>query len=146
MNKAFYQKIVNKYKPKENKLNNLIISFVSGGCIGLICEIISSFLLKIFNIDLTTSYSITTLILILATSICTGLGFFDNLVQKFKCGLIIPTTGFAHSVTSSSMEYKKDGFITGVGTNFFKLAGSVIVYGICFSFLLVLIKVVMIIA
>lgn len=146
MNKAFYQKIVNKYKPKENKLNNLIISFVSGGCIGLICEIISSFLLKIFNIDLTTSYSITTLILILVTSICTGLGFFDNLVQKFKCGLIIPTTGFAHSVTSSSMEYKKDGFITGVGTNFFKLAGSVIVYGICFSFLLVLIKVVMIIA
>ena len=32
-------------------------------------------------------------------------------------------------------EYKKDGLITGLGSNFFKLAGSVILYGIISAFI-----------
>ena len=72
----------------------------------------------------------------------TGLGFFDNWVLKCRCGLIIPTTGFAHSVTSSAMDYKEDGLITGLGANFFKLAGSVILYGIIDSFILVIVRVI----
>ena len=68
--------------------------------------------------------------------------FFDNWVTTCKCGLIIPTTGFAHSVSSSALDYKKDGLITGLGSNFFKLAGSVILYGIISSFILVIVKVI----
>ena len=75
-------------------------------------------------------------------SVKTGIGFFDDWVCKVKCGLIIPTTGFAHSMTSCALEYKKAGLITGVGANFFKLAGSVLLYGIISSFFLCLIKVV----
>ena len=52
------------------------------------------------------------------------------MVNKFRCGLLIPITGFAHSMTSSSLDYKNEGLIYGIGSNMFKLAGNVIVYGI----------------
>ena len=57
-------------------------------------------------------------------------GFFDKLVTMFKCGLLIPITGFAHSMTSSALDYKEEGLIYGIGSNMFKLAGSVIIYGV----------------
>ena len=63
-------------------------------------------------------------------SLFTALGFFDQWVAKFKCGLIIPITGFAHSMTSSSLDYRTEGPIYGIGSNMFKLAGSVILYGV----------------
>jgi stage V sporulation protein AC len=72
----------------------------------------------------------------------TGLGFFDNWVSKYKCGLIIPTTGFAHSIMSSNLDYKNDGLITGLGSNCFRLAGSVILYGMISGFIMGVIKVI----
>ena len=68
--------------------------------------------------------------LIFISSLCTSLGFFDNLVNFARCGLIIPITGFAHSMTSAGIEYKKEGPIYGIGMNLFKLSGSVILYGV----------------
>ncbi len=63
-------------------------------------------------------------------------------MSKAKAGLLIPTTGFAHSVASSALDYKKEGLVTGLGSNFFKLAGSVILYGILSAFILVIVKVI----
>ena len=68
--------------------------------------------------------------LIFVSCLCTALGFFDKWVNFAKCGLIIPITGFAHSMMSSGMEYRREGPIFGIGANIFKLAGSVILYGI----------------
>jgi len=83
------------------------------------------------------------IILIFIGCFLTSLGFFDNWVSKFKAGLIIPTTGFAHSISSSALDYKKDGLITGLGANFFKLAGSVILYGILSAFILLIVRVIL---
>ena len=74
-------------------------------------------------------------ILIFVASLCTALGFFDNLVSKAKAGLIVPITGFAHAMTSSMIDYKKEGLITGIGANAFKLTGSVILYGVVSAYL-----------
>ena len=68
--------------------------------------------------------------LIFIASLCTALGFFDNLVNFARCGLLIPITGFAHSMTSAAIDYRKEGPIYGLGSNIFKLAGSVILYGV----------------
>lgn len=141
MIKQEYDKLVKKYTKEEDKLKNALIAFISGGVIGIISVIIYQILLML-NItnDLATIWTIV--ILVFLSSLFTGIGFFDEWVKKFRCGIIIPITGFAHSVTSAILEYKKDGLITGVGGNAFKLAGSVIVYGIFASFVLALIKVV----
>ena len=78
--------------------------------------------------------------LIFISCLFTCLGFFDKWVNFARCGLIIPITGFAHAMMSAALEYRKEGFVTGIGTNMFKLAGSVIIFGICAAFIFGFIK------
>lgn len=134
MDKEEYKKIVKRLTPKENKGKNAIIAFLVGGLVGVLAEGTSNLLVHCFAISKTESYLWTCLIVILLASLFTAIGFFDNWVSKTKAGLILPTTGFAHSVTSAGLDYKRDGLITGIGANLFKLAGSVILYGIISAF------------
>ncbi len=142
MDKESYKKLVKAYAPKENRLKNFIIAFLVGGLIGFLGELIINILTHTYALSEATSSVILALILIFTGSFFTAIGFFDDWVTKCKCGLIIPTTGFAHSVASSALDYKKDGLITGLGSNFFKLAGSVILYGIIAAFFLVILRVI----
>lgn len=130
MEKERYKKITSKIVPKEDKLKNAFIAFLIGGLVGLLGQIIVFILENNFNIKDSDSTSIMIVILIFIASLLTALGFFDTLVSKAKCGLIIPITGFAHAMTSSMMDYKKEGFVPGIGSNAFKLTGSVILYGV----------------
>ncbi len=130
MNKERYKEITSKIVPKEDKVKNGIIAFLVGGLIGLLGEIIVVVLENNFNVEHKDATSIMIVILIFIASLCTALGFFDNLVAKAKAGLIVPITGFAHAMTSSMLDYKKEGFVTGIGANAFKLTGSVILYGV----------------
>lgn len=142
MTKDDYKKLVKKHTPKEPKLRNIVVAFFVGGFIGFIAEFLIYMLQESFGMSKDIAGSWTCLIIIAISSILTAFGFFDNWVNKCKCGLIIPTTGFAHSVTGSALDYKKDGLITGLGSNIFKLAGSVILYGVISAFILVVIRVV----
>lgn len=141
MNKEEYKTLVKRLSPKESKFKNCLIAFISGGMVGFIGEVIVHIFMESFGLSKVDSFAWLALIIIFFASLITALGKFDNWVSKCKCGLIIPTTGFAHSVQSAALDYKKEGFITGIGSNFFKLAGSVILYGIVSSFFLILLKV-----
>lgn len=143
MNKEEYKKLVKDMSPKEPKLRNAIVAFLVGGLVGFIGEVIVNILMESFGLSRVDSLSWLAFIIIVFATFMTAIGKFDNWVTKAKCGLIIPTTGFAHSVQSAAIDYKKDGFVTGIGANVFKLAGSVILYGIVSAFFLVLIKVVL---
>lgn len=130
-----YNEIIKEVVPKENIFINALTSFFVGGLIGIIGQGYLYILEKIgFSYKESSSILIITFIFI--ASLLTGLGIFDELVKKFKCALIIPITGFSHAVTSSMIEYKHEGLVPGIGSNTFKLAGSVIVYGIVSSFLI----------
>lgn len=143
MNKEEYKKLVKELSPKEPKLRNALVAFIVGGSVGFIGEVIVNILMESFGLSRVDSCAWLAFILILFATFMTALGKFDNWVTKAKCGLIIPTTGFAHSVQSAAIDYKRDGLVTGIGANVFKLAGSVIIYGILSSFFLILIKVVL---
>lgn len=143
MNNKEYIKLVNSKTPKEPKLKNAIYAFLSGGLVGFIGEVIVNILTTSFGLSRVDSYSYLGMFVIIFACILTAIGKFDNLMEKYKCGLIIPTTGFAHSVQSASLDYKKEGFVTGIGSNYFKLAGSVIVSGIVASFFLSIIRVIL---
>ena len=140
MNKKKYQQLVEELTPKENKLANMLVAFIIGGIIGLISNFIYSRMLIYYRQDLAISF--TLLILIVITAFFTALGCADNLFSKLKCGLIIPITGFAHSVASCIIDYKREGFLN-MGSNTFKLAGSVLLNGIVFAIILTLVKVVL---
>ena len=144
MEKKKYEELVNRHKPVESRAQNGFIAFVTGGIVGVIGQLLTecySFWFDISSKDASTFMLVT---LIFVASLFTALGFFDNWVSVCKCGLIIPTSGFAHSVASSALEYKKDGLITGLGSNFFKLAGSVILYGIISAFILVIVRLILV--
>lgn len=141
MNKKEYKELVKKYTPKEDTIKNAFIAFISGGLIGLISTIIYVIFLN-YEFDSVSATAYTLVILILLSSLFTAIGLFDNLVEKYKCGIIVPITGFAHSITASIIDNKKDGMITGIGSSVFKLAGSVLLYGMVSAFILTIIKVV----
>lgn len=140
MNNTKYKKMVEELTPKENRLLNMLIAFLVGGIIGLIGTLLFVNLNKIYNEELAIAFML--LIIIAITAFLTGLGCTDTLFSKWKCGLIIPITGFAHSITASILDYKKEGFIN-MGSNAFKLAGSVILYGIVSAVVLTMIKVIL---
>ena len=140
MKKADYKKLVNKYKPKETRLKNAVIAFVIGGLIGAFGQFLVDFYSFLLNISTKDAASFMLVTLIFFASLFTALGFFDKWVNFSKCGLIIPITGFAHSMTSAGIEYRKEGPIYGIGSNIFKLAGSVILYGIVSAWLFGLIR------
>ena len=135
-----YEKIVNSNKAKEERVKNAIVAFIVGGLVGLLGEAIIEILCCYFKISRTDASVYMIVILIFISSLCTALGFFDKLVTKFKCGLLIPITGFAHSMTSATLDYKKEGPVSGFGSNMFKLAGSVILYGVVSAWVIGLIR------
>lgn len=142
MNKDEYQKLVKKHEPREDKLHNTIYAFLIGGTVGFLVEGIIEVLMNLCNLTRIDASVWSCIIVIFTSSLFTSLGFFDNWVTKAKAGLLLPTTGFAHSVTSCALDYKKEGLITGFGSNFFKLAGCVILYGIIAAFIFVVLEVI----
>lgn len=130
MEKIEYKRIVDKHKPYENRLGNAVISFLFGGLMGVIAVFLTDFYSYIFEISSKDASTFMIVTLIFLACLFTALGFFDKWVNFARCGLIVPITGFAHSVMSAGLEFKKEGLIYGVGSNMFKLAGSVIVLGI----------------
>ena len=140
MKNTKYERIANFHKAPENRLKNALLAFFSGGGMGLMAEGIIELFCYYLGISRVLSATYMILIFIFLASLFTALGFFDKLVTIFKCGLIIPITGFAHSITSSSLDYKREGPIYGIGSNMFKLAGSVILYGVASAFFFGLIR------
>lgn len=130
MNKERYKELTSKIIPEENKTKNGIIAFLTGGLIGFLGQVIVTVLENNFNVAHKDATTIMIVILIFLASLSTAMGFFDNLVSKARAGLIVPITGFAHAMTSSMIDYKKEGLVTGIGSNAFKLTGSVILYGV----------------
>ncbi len=130
MRNTKYEKIADFHKVKETRGKNALIAFLSGGVIGLCGEIIIELLCNYFHISRNDATTFMIVIYIFLASLLTALGCFDKLANIFKCGILIPITGFAHSMTSAALDYKKEGPIYGIGSNMFKLAGSVIIYGV----------------
>ena len=135
-----YQKIVDKHTPQPKKLENALTTFFCGGTIGLLSELLLEAYASLFHLPTKEAGILVILTLIIISSILTALGIFDFLVTKLKSALIIPITGFAHSITSSALEYSGEGIVLGIGANIFKLAGTVIVCGIVAVYIFGLIR------
>lgn len=135
MKNKVYNKILDNQEVKRPIIKNSIFAFLIGGLICLFGEILIFLFNKILNIELKTSQMLMALVLVSIAAILTGFGVFDKIGEIAGAGTIIPITGFANSLTSSALESKSEGIITGILTNMFKLAGAIIVTGIVSSFI-----------
>lgn len=140
MDNKKYSMLVKECTPKEPLIQNIFVAFLFGGLMGVIGNLLVDLYSYIFDITTNDAAILMIVTLIFISCLFTCLGFFDKWVNFARCGLIIPITGFAHAMMSAALEYRKEGFVTGIGTNMFKLAGSVIIFGIVAAFLFGFIK------
>lgn len=140
MNNKEYQDFIKDYTPKPKVIINALVAFFVGGCLGTFSELLLQLYQLWFNLPRKESGVMVILTLILTASVLTAFGVFDILVTKVKSALIIPITGFAHSITSAALEYRTEGLVLGIGANIFKLAGTVILYGVVSVYLFGLLR------
>ena len=143
MEKNKYKQIVEKNKPKENRLINSTIAFVVGGLMGMLGEFLVQVYSYYFDISTKEAGTFMIITLIFVGCLLTCLGFFDKWVKWAGAGLIVPITGFAHAMMSAALDYRKEGMVTGIGANMFKLAGSVIIFGVVSAYLFGLIRLIL---
>ncbi len=134
MDQKRLQDTAKAHVPKTHKGKNALVAFISGGVIGAIGQGLCYVYMQSFEIDKETALPMGIVTIILITAITTGFGIYDKAAQYCGAGLFIPISGFANSLTSAAMEGKSEGPIYGIGSNMFKLAGSVLTYGIASAF------------
>ena len=133
MDSKKYQQLVKKHSPKEKRLVNAFIAFLVGGFMGIIGQGLIDLYMNYLSLEKEYASALMIITLIFVGCLFTSLNFFDKMVQFAKCGLIIPITGFAHSMMSATLDYKREGLITGIGANMFSLAGTIIAFGVISS-------------
>jgi stage V sporulation protein AC len=93
-----------------------------------------------FHFTEQTAGNPTVATMIFFAMLLTGFGVYDKIGQFAGAGSAVPITGFGNSVISAAIEHRTEGFVLGVGGNMFKLAGSVILFGVFSAFVVALIK------
>ena len=127
-----YSDYVDKKSPNSPIFKNCILAFLIGGLICSIGQIIFDFC-KFKGMDVTSSNTVVSIILIGISAFLTGLNIFNKIGKIAGAGSLIPITGFANSIVSPAIEYKSEGYVMGVGAKMFTVAGPVLVYGISTS-------------
>ena len=140
MNKLTYKKMIERTDKSNNKIKNIIFAFLGGGSIALIGQGIYDLFFYLGKLDSKTSLTLMLVTIIFVTALLTGIGVFDKIAQYFGAGSFIPISGFSNALTSAALESKSEGLIYGIGSNMFKLAGSVITYGIVSAYILGILK------
>ena len=123
-----YNRYVARLAKKSPLGKDLLNSFLIGG---LICVIGQLILNGYTALDLSEqdAAAATSVSLVFLSAVLTGLSVYDDLAKIAGAGTLVPITGFANAVVSPAIEFKAEGFITGMAAKMFIIAGPVIVYG-----------------
>lgn len=137
-----YKQVADKHKPKTNIFGNCLRAFLVGGSICLLGQGIQQLFMTFAGMNSREASSPTVAVLILISIVLTSLGVYDKIAQWAGAGSAVPVTGFANSMCSSAIESRAEGLVLGVGANMFRLAGSVIVFGVFAAFVIGVIHVI----
>lgn len=127
-----YDEMVSQSTPPSSIVKNCIKAFIVGGLICVIGQFVMNFFISQgFDKQQVSNY--TSIIMIFLGAFLTGIGVYDKIGDHAGAGSVVPITGFANSIVSPAIEFKKEGFVLGVGAKMFIIAGPVLVYGISSS-------------
>ncbi|PKM88400.1 MAG: stage V sporulation protein AC [Firmicutes bacterium HGW-Firmicutes-12] len=136
-----YQAFAKTLEPKRPVIANCLKAFLIGGIICTIGQGLQWMFIKYFDFTQVTAGNPTVAVLILISTLLTGFGVYDHIAQFAGAGTAVPVTGFANTVASAAIEHRSEGYVLGVGGNMFKLAGSVIAFGVFSAFVVTLFKI-----
>ncbi|MHB8927121.1 MAG: SpoVA/SpoVAEb family sporulation membrane protein [Bacillota bacterium] len=134
-----FERLLRKHRPKPPMLRNATAAFITGGAIAAVGQLVMNFFLArdVVPVDAT---SLTSAVMIFAGSALTAVGVYDLVGRWGGMGAALPITGFANAVVSPAMEFKREGYVLGLGARMFVVAGPVIVFGIVTSFVVSLVR------
>ena len=135
-----YQKLVQDNSPPRPIFKNMLWAFFVGGVICTVGQVVLNIASKVENTKAEAS-AVTLAVMILIGTVLTAFGVYDELAEKGGAGAAVPITGFANTMTSAAMEFRREGVLLGMAAKMFVIAGPVIVFGILSGFIVPLIKV-----
>ena len=127
-----YDKMVKRASPPSRVLKNCLWAFFTGGTICLVGEVLTKAYMQA-NFTRADARMLTSITLVGLSAVLTAMGWYSRLAKRAGAGTLVPITGFANAVVSPAIEFKSEGYITGVASKMFIIAGPVIVYGIVAS-------------
>lgn len=131
--KQEYAQLVQRLAPKSEMGKGILRAFWVGGVICMVGQSITDFFAYGLHWGAQACSAAASICLIFLSALLTGLGLYDRIGKYAGAGSIVPITGFANSVVSPAMEFRREGLVMGVGAKLFTLAGPVLVYGISSS-------------
>lgn len=123
-----YQKYVKSIAPKSPIVKDTLFAFVIGGGICVVGQLIQNGWTAT-GLGKEEAGTATAMTLVLISALLTGLNLYNKIARFGGAGTLVPITGFANAVVSPAIDFKSEGFVTGMAAKMFTIAGPVIVYG-----------------
>jgi len=123
-----YQRYVEKKAPGSPIVKDMLLAFLIGGAICTVGQTIMELALSM-GANEKDAGTITAIALIFLSALLTGLNLYNKIARYGGAGTLVPVTGFANAVAAPALDFKSEGFITGMAVKMFTIAGPVIVFG-----------------
>lgn len=127
MDKKSYKKYATSHAPRSPLALDCVRAFCVGGGICAFAELLTNLFGRL-GAGKEDAGTLTSVTLVFLAALFTGVGIFDRIAKFAGAGTLVPITGFANAVVSPAIDTKSEGFILGVGSKIFTVAGPVILY------------------
>ncbi len=123
------KELIKGHSPKTKVIKTSVKAFLAGGSVSLLGELLRR-IYRYMGAEDERALTLVSITLILLASLLTALGIFDKIAKHTGAGTLVPITGFSNAVTSPAIDAKSEGYILGVGSKIFTVAGPVILFGL----------------
>lgn len=131
--KQEYQQYLEKKSPNSPLIKDVVLAFLFGGAICTVGQVFLNLYKNVLHLDTEQASTAVSITMIFLGALLTGLDIYCKIAKYAGAGTIVPITGFANSIVSPAMEFKKEGLVLGLASKMFVIAGPVLVYGITAS-------------
>ena len=123
-----YQQYVQQKSQKSPIVKDVVLAFIIGGLICVVGQLIQNGW-SAAGLDKENAGAATSICMGLLSALLTGFNLYNKLARFGGAGTLVPITGFANAVVSPAIDFKSEGFVTGMAAKMFLVAGPVIVFG-----------------
>lgn len=138
LSKNTYTSRVSRTAPQEDVAGSILIAFLVGGGISVVGQAVLNFATA-HGLSTKDAAAPVSVVMVFLGSLFTALGWYDKLAKVAGMGAALPITGFSNSMTAPAMEFKREGFVLGLGARVFSVAGPVLVFGFTVAWLLAMV-------
>jgi len=132
MNEKEYAAFAKERAKRSPLPRDMCFAFIIGGGICVLGQAIQNGWLAL-GLTRDDAGAATSVSLVALSALLTGLNLYNSIARYGGAGTLVPITGFANAVVSPAIDFRSEGFVTGMAAKMFLIAGPVIVFGVLSS-------------